>query len=411
MGDVIAKHEATRWIFPTKTTECDSQHTRIASPVAEDTRRLIWGDWNKGEYGILVRALDRHDDPSRMKERHMNSSMFHKFQGSLLPASYLHASMRAPNAIYNYDVNFTTVAGLLVGSRFSRNWSMNHHSSGEDVVETRACYPLDAGSNKRRKMLTTKNGGGCHPGGPRQHGICINSTCLATYSDDCACNHKDVPGHAVGAFFADWLQTTANNIGGDKKIGFPSRYSCWYDSDHFSELVGASNSLWKERKRWTHRHDSQYPGWNECAVTMNMKNDATNDAIVVQLPIQLKQDSSLCDYGTQIQADVLKELHLMHEFGFRDIPVVFLEQSRGMMNKVECDQLWNGTRCSDGYRKNIFAQTFNFSDGSRLAVPGGCKDVYFFPPNKTNRGMCQVHSAMCKKYNETSPYYKGVDQL
>jgi hypothetical protein len=326
--------------------------------------------------------------------------MFHGDKTVLLPASYLHASLRASNGLYNKDVSEGAVAGLLVGSRFRRN------KKDGDFVDTAICYPLDAGSDKRRNMLTTMLGNGCHPGGPKP-GICINDTCLATRAQECACNYKDVPAHMAGEFFAKYLKTAPKIVRQDKRISWPSRFSCWYDNDHLSDMIVASNSFWKERTRWTHKNESEYPGWTECAVTMNMRDKAMVDAIVVQLPVRQDHYTSLCEYGKDVQNDVLKELQLMFEYGFQHIPVVFLEQVRGMSDHTECNLVWNGRDCEDGYRKEIFAQEFNFTDGSCLAIPDGCKDVYFFPVSNT-ASTCHISSDVCIQQENISPHHASL---
>ena len=54
-----------------------------------------------------------------------------------------------------------------------------------------------------------------------------------------------------------------------------------------------------------------------------------------------------------------------------------------MKDAEECLQYWGGTNCLDGYRKEFFAQSFVFDDGSCLAIPPGFEDVYYFPAVKT----------------------------
>lgn len=126
------------------------------------------------------------------------------------------------------------------------------------------------------------------------------------------------------------------------------------------------------------------------------------DAILVSLPISPINEPSLCDFDETIQQDVQSMLRELYTHGYQSLPIVFLEQSRGISNQSECDFAWGGTRCDDGYRKEIFSQPFNFSDGSRLIVPDGCKDVYFFPAGVV------VSSKACQRMERNSPYHANI---
>ena len=148
---------------------------------------------------------------------------------------------------------------------------------------------------------------------------------------------------------------------------------------------------------------SKYRGYTECLVTNNMRNRDVIDAIIIRLPITDKHNSSLCDYHANTQAAVQQSLAGLDGSIVKNLPVVFLEQARGMTNQSECDAVWGGKDCMNGYRKEIFAQSYDFEDGSCLAVPDGCRDVYFFPADKN--GTCMISSEDCQQMEPLSPYY------
>eukprot|EP00544_Gedaniella_sp_CCMP2646_P006232 CAMPEP_0202503014 /NCGR_PEP_ID=MMETSP1361-20130828/40655_1 /ASSEMBLY_ACC=CAM_ASM_000849 /TAXON_ID=210615 /ORGANISM="Staurosira complex sp., Strain CCMP2646" /LENGTH=363 /DNA_ID=CAMNT_0049136149 /DNA_START=79 /DNA_END=1167 /DNA_ORIENTATION=+ len=357
------------------TNDCLAQHELIASPTAQGTNKLLWGDWSKGEYGIILRAQDRYDHLFMMKKlpQFEDSS---ELNTPLVPASFLHASIRASNSLFlkHKVVN----AAVLVGSRFRNNHcfaSKNRHHEGRDLVSAPVCYPVDAGSNDRINMLTY-NGTDCHKNGPKD-GICIGNNCLSSRANNCACN---LAGRHVGNFLARFLaaQATSEN---ETKVKFLSPYSCWYENtpEGMTETIAASNTIWMERKRWSTLVDDKYRGWTECPVTTNIRNEKLSDAMLVTLPISTSHQHSLCNHKEDIHNDVNIMLMRMHQHGYKNLPVVFLGQAKGMLNQTECNLMWDGTYCDDGYRKEIFAQSFHFSAGSCLAVPKGCKDVYFFP--------------------------------
>ena len=365
------------------TGNCHIRHPRFVSPTAKGTNQLLWGDWNKGNYGILVRAPDMFDEPETSMQ-----------ETPLLPASFVHASLRASN--FMYPATQQTSAGILIGSKFSMNGGRNDEENLDALVHSSVCYPSDAGSNKR--MALFKGGTGCHPKGIS--GLCLNNTCLTTRKQNCACDSHDVPGEKVGPFIAEWLKWA-----GGKQHGL-DRFMCWYQSNRLglSETIAASNSLWLERSRWCLRErDMQYMGWTECPSTSNMRVKNLVDAIVVRLPVATVHNMSLCDYEENVVDGVQTALAQMKSLGYTDRkPVVFLEQVKGMMNQQECNDFWNGVECNDGYRKEIFSQEFNFRDGSCLAIPEGCKDVYHFA---VDNATCIVSSEACREAERDSPYH------
>ena len=259
-------------------------------------------------------------------------------------------------------------------------------------MEAPACYAGDAGTYKRNALTEESNGMSCHPKSP-PGGICINGTCLYD-NETCQCN-KQVPGNLYGEILSQWIA---------EKADAPWNYVCAYPGDinGISEMVDASNSLWMTRKRWSIQHDETYKGYTECPVTNNMRSQDMVDAILIRLPLSEKHGTTLCDYDKSTQIDIQRSLAKLHNMGFQSLPVVFLEQAKGMPNRMECNKMWGGIDCMNGYRKEIFAQTHVFDDGSCLAVPEGCLDVYYFPADEN--GSCTVSSNACMQLEHLSPF-------
>ena len=229
----------------------------------------------------------------------------------------------------------------------------------------------------------------------------LGETCLTTFSDNCQCLNHQVPPHQVGSFFASWVKW----IGG-KQRGL-NRYICWYDN--LGDLRDASNSLWLHRDTWSVYHNNSerdYMGWNECPVTKNVRNVDLLDAIVIQLPLQhdYNVNMSLCDYSSETQDDVFTSLETMHQMGYtRQLPVVFLSYTRGMNHEWIATRIGMVMTVPMAIEKRLSAQEFIFSNGACLAIPEGCRDVYYFPYNNaTNK--CDVTSDVCinteKRMNE-----------
>jgi hypothetical protein len=58
-----------------------------------------------------------------------------------------------------------------------------------------------------------------------------------------------------------------------------------------------------------------------------------------------------------------------------------MKETKGMSNQTECDRVWKGVDCHNGYRKEFFSQTMEFLDGACIGVPTGCEDSFYFPAN------------------------------
>lgn len=350
------------------------------SPILSELNSFLWSD-NISNAALLGRAVDWYDDSKVVQQKHDEQ---HAAQDTpLLPSSILHISTRAPNAMFPGGRRAS--AGVLVATR-------THFDASIIIINTSVYYPMDAGTYQRNALI---NGKGCNTN-QGLSGICLGETCLTTFAQECQCLNHQVPPHEVGSFFASWVKW----IGG-KQRGL-NKYICWYDN--LQNLRDASNSLWLHRHEWSvysNHAERDYMGWNECPVTNNVRNVDLLDAIVIQLPLLQPQDyntttMSLCDYGgSQIQHDVVTSLETMKQMGYTTrLPVVFLTYTRGMNNE-DCNQYWNGHDCLNGYQKVLFAQEFTFGNGgSCLAIPKGCRNVYYFPYNNATE-TCEVTSDIC----------------
>ena len=349
----------------------------IDSPTVQATNSLLWGE----NTAILVRGIDWYDDKVTQERKFQENPAYITQNTPLLPASLIHASMRAPNTMYGKHGSRRAAAGVLVGRQLVMN---NHHSN--NTVSFPVCYPSDAGSYKRNAL--NQNGKGCNP--DSLSGICLREQCLTNTREMCGCNSRQVPPHEMGRFFSEWVPW----IGG-KQRGL-NLYTCWYDN--WKDMVVASNSLWLHRQNWSLHTQTplDYQGWNECPATANIRDLENLDAILVQLPFAPHANASLCEYGVHIHNDIQVALRPFHDRAYHSLPVVFLEQVEGMTTTTECAAVWNDTDCQNGFRKELFAQEWTFQDGSCLTIPPDCQDVYYFSYNNVTRA-CNVSSDVCRQ--------------
>lgn len=362
---------------------------QFISPTAAISNRLLWGDWSKGEYGLLVRGLDYFDTA-----KYMNYLLYEKYPNETLhylPASFVHASLRPSNAMFPSDGQPS--CGVLVGTKFKLNWSIKQQFQNDDDeddgVSTPTFYPIDCSSSGRRNkdkinILFTPEGYGCHEA---QGYICINRTsCLTNRKIQCACDYETVPGRLYGEYTAQWINRTGRT--------FRVATTCWYPNTTrgIQEMRAATNSLWKERHRWSPApSDLRYRGWTECPVTKNIRDKNTLDAIIIKLPAISSDPHLSLEHFKKHQLRRLQfQLGRMFRLGYATLPVVIMRESKGMRNQTECDRFWEGKDCDDGYRKDIFSQTFNFSDGSCLYKHDVCDEVYYYPVNNTT-GLCSIN--------------------
>lgn len=419
-------------------SSCLARHPIFNSKTAKSSNAFLWGDdWEEGKSGVLLRAPDGLDDDVRaMAERDWANQTL-----KLLPASYLHASIRAPNQLYT---PFQWSVGFLIGSKFAFN-NRNDHSNRnhrmshwDSIVNVSVCYPGDAGSLTRlnfetneKSVLLTDHGGGCKQkqmddsayrsclgGGDNNNNNDNTSFTSCLMDTHCRCNNASL----VPDFGAHFSYSVRTNLPAHKRPRSMTFHSCWYETDNtgMKEMIAASNSLWLHRSDWNKEYSSKfYNGWNECPATSNLNAKDAVDAIVIQVPPPKPSDtrsSSPCspnlNHARQLE-HVLHHLKLLHRrYGY--VPVLFLGQTPGMPTQDACDKYWNGTDCQNGYGKYFFSQTFDFADGSCIARPPGCDDAFYFSNaadchvNKTPtlpKGLCQQ-----QQHNSRSDYNAKTTQ-
>ena len=103
------------------TTSC---HRIIDSPTVQATNSLLWGE----NTAILVRGIDWYDDKVTQERKFQENPAYITQNTPLLPASLIHASMRAPNTMY--PGSRRAAAGVLVGSQLV----MNNHSTTTTTI-------------------------------------------------------------------------------------------------------------------------------------------------------------------------------------------------------------------------------------------------------------------------------------
>jgi hypothetical protein len=401
---------------------CHIHSPTVASTAAKAANELLWSDWQqeKTTKGVLLRVpdiIDKDDDWAALNiEQRFGDVTF-----QLLPASFLHASMRPSNPMFG---GVWTV-GVLIGSKLNVNHQKNkynydrsrrnannyHGVDHSKLVKMSVCYPGDAGLVDRKSLdgtaatvLLTNHGGTCRY--PKQHSdFCINDTCLMDRKCQCT---KDTR-YSHGDYYADHFQRTQKN-----KSLTTTFFACWYDPSRIDEMVDAYNSLWLQRSSWCKLEPSDYWGWNECPATRNVADRSSIDAIVIQTPLVATPDhSNLCHQlplltggQTKKLTESLKRLH--RRYGH--LPVLFLGQSQGMNhNTTLCDTYWKGVDCDNGARKWFFAQSFHFSDGSCLAKPEKCEDVYYFPDCNVTTTTTTPNPCLQIPVLTTSPSASGGD--
>jgi hypothetical protein len=372
--------------FESDPTSCHAKHPIIHdSPAAKSANALLYGDWAKGDYGVLIRSPDQldDDDTSRTFVNHTSKwgSEGSELTMKLLPASFLHASMRASNLMF-YRAQWT--AGVLIGSKFAWNTRGQQNSfDTSSLVNVSVCYPGDAGTIERApidksapSVLFTDHGGGC----AKRHEFkkwCRKEVGFCLMDRSCHCTTSSQRNHtSFGSVFANLTGRIRHRMPEG-----PTYHNCWYEVPlQLKDLVDASNSLYIHRAEWSRiKQSSSYMGWTECPATSNIDaSSAVMDAIVIQVPV-LKKGPNLCSMQDKRRTpgalgDLLYKLY--RRYG--RIPIIVLGQVQGMKQR-DCERYWEGIDCDNGFRRFFFAQTFQFPDGSCLAQPPGCLDVFYFP--------------------------------
>jgi hypothetical protein len=342
------------------------------SPLATLVNGLLWGDWDKGEFGVLVRTMDVFEDSEALAEKNRNLNIDEKklTERVYLPGSFLHASMRAPGATFAVRATNPDFFIVLVGTKYKQNWAMKEFQLN-GTVDCPNYYPADA-ATVERGVLEDPNGTFCRPATTRA--CCVNGTCLARH--DSACGECKIPGSMFGDHVANYAAKR------HRKLQAPSFLTCWYpNSRHGLEnMVTASNTLWQQRYRWNYvRAIRRYAGYTECPVTINIRDPEMIDCLVV--PIFSRRGHSnrnVCSDKDRVAMQ--KRLRRSYHSEYGALPILFYSEVKGMPTP-ECERLWGGIDCDDGYKRDFFAQEFKFDDGSCVHRPVGCKAEYYFPPH------------------------------
>jgi hypothetical protein len=372
--------------------ECRQEFPIFYSLVANTSNHLLWGDWDKGEYGVLVRSFDLFDNggavyKEALEDRDIDTTEMPTLH--FLPASFLHASIRASGAIFTGEREDTFT--ILVGTKYKKNWAMKEFQVN-GTVDCQTYYPQDAGTIGRG-VLEDPKAIFCRP--DQSDAVCVNETCLA--DSDSACGGCKLPGAMFGdhiAKFAEQENTTFQGL---------TYFSCWYPKSRhgMKNMVTAANSIWKERNRWQDTSDLEdydlmnYSGWTECTATRNIGTTEMVDAIVIPL---LSAETSICEYCDLEedcdQGEIQAKLQFAYDRGYGSLPVLFYREIEGMQ-EPDCERLWGGIECEDGYRKNFFSQEYKFKNGACVHRPPGCEEAYYFPPQDVN-----ASKAGCSAFSE-----------
>jgi hypothetical protein len=377
---------------------------RYISPFAQETHRRLWSDIDDNEAGILTRVLDVVDDWRIAPNGSKDSERFRRVQ--LISASFLHASMQAPNSIFHeregeWDY---AIPALIIGSKFKRDHIVvTNETMEQPFVDCALFYPGNAGSMQLGMTAGSvdANGKGCHRDDMKK--LCFkNNSCSELYNSDCSCNSSKVPPHMMGDHFAELF----SNLAKDTYFGnFFSRTVCSYPGTEqgLKDMIVASNSLWRRRHGWC-RFDEQecetserkYRGHTECMASKNIMNVEMVDGILIQMPPKIFETQvPLEQFYPHLFHFLLRKLQELHDWGYKELPIVFMEEIKGMPPEA-CRRYWGGVDCQVGYRKEVYTQAFNFSNGACIASPPGCNEVYYFPPDKhTGKCIPMLHNRTC----------------
>ena len=163
---------------------CNRENPHVSSETATRSNELLeWRGDNDGPGsvgGVVVRVIDGVEN------------MVFQEKGPkplLVPASYMHASMKAPNLMYGFSFS----VGILVGSRLSINNKNNDNGHSNNIlVNMTVCYSGDAGTIRRRAssgestILLSSHGQGCRnivPGLMNNKCRCADSSVVPNFGD------------------------------------------------------------------------------------------------------------------------------------------------------------------------------------------------------------------------------------
>lgn len=151
-----------------------------------------------------------------------------------------------------------------------------------------------------------------------------------------------------------------------------------------------------------------YQGWTECSASPDVQDSNMMDAIIIELPLV---------YGTTVvmpsiedlDEDKLLDLKLkLENFEHLGLPVLVLEQKKGMIDKNECASLWEGRLCGDGYRKEFVSFTFTFKDGPCVIIAPEDEEVRFYSANST--GVNCTPKAIDEKHEDSLRMHKILQE-
>jgi hypothetical protein len=314
--------------------------------------------------------------------------------------------MQAPNSIFHeregeWDY---AIPALIIGSKFKRDHIVvTNETMEQPFVDCALFYPANAGSMQLGMTAGSvdANGKGCHRDDMKK--LCFkNNSCSELYNSDCSCNSSKVPPHMMGDHFAELF----SNLAKDTYFGnFFSRTVCSYPGTEqgLKDMIVASNSLWRRRHGWC-RFDEQecetserkYRRHTECMASKNIMNVDMADGILIQMPPKIFETQvPLEQFYPHLFHFLLRKLQELHDWGYKELPIVFMEEIKGMPPEA-CRRYWGGVDCQVGYRKEVYTQAFNFSNGACIASPPGCNEVYYFPPDKhTGKCIPMLHNRTC----------------
>jgi hypothetical protein len=204
----------------------------------------------------------------------------------------------------------------------------------------------------------------------------------------CACNYEDAPGRDHAKYVIDNQQ---------KELG-RNQMNCWYPDTNagINELVAASNSLYLNRMMLAPRprveqftrgngmkNITYYQGWTECSASPDVQDSKMIDAVIIELPLVYGTNEMMPSIEDLDEDKLLDLKTKLENFEDLHLPVLVLEQKKGMIDEDECASLWEGRLCGDGYRKEFVPHTFTFKDGSCLIIAPEDEEVRFYSANST----------------------------
>lgn len=373
--------------------ECIDEYPLFLSPVASFANRLLNADLSSNSStnkknednnnnnnskltGLLVRTADyfglNQQSIGDVIRMHHNTPPDPIPPIAHLPASYLHASIRAPGSIYQNVMEKEGGQGdytLLYGTQFGPNTALSEFRTYTDkTLDCAYTYLHDAGTIDRGTIFDKTM---CNDAANEQE-MCVDGECVANGPG--SCNGCKVEPDKFGELVGKWAE--ANHLLDAFYI-----QSCFYDT--IQEAVTASNSLWSYRKQWytdTEFSGKTYQGYNECATSLHIDEPDMADAIVLTLhrsPTESSSHQSVCTFPNHVW--LAQRLQLATEKGHGDLPVLFYRESAGIHRIEDCIQHFGGRDCHDAWQKEFFSQEYQFGGDGCLHKPPNCDEVYYFP--------------------------------